>query len=63
MRLLFEGSVYFSESWTQNKNYFNYGIITVKPRFRDTHLMRTPHYLRTVCFVPGERKPLDFLLI
>ena len=37
MRLLFEGSVYFSESWTQNKNCLNYGIITVKPR-----LIRTP---------------------
>ena len=44
MRLLFEGSVYFSESWTQNKNCFNYGIITVKPLFMDTRLIRTPHY-------------------
>ena len=55
MRLLFEGSVYFSESWTQNKNCFNYGIITVKPRFTDTSLSRA------VCFVPGERKPLHFI--
>ena len=55
MRLLFEGSVYFSESWTQNKNCFNYGIITVKLRFTDTSLSRA------VCFVPGERKPLHFI--
>ena len=64
-------------------------VIKVKPRFTDTHLIRTPHYygqfalslgkespyifskfnpvntdtslLRTVWFVPGERKPLHFL--
>ena len=33
-----EGSVYFSESWTQNKICFNYGINTVKPCFTDTRL-------------------------
>ena len=50
MRLLFEGSVYFSESWTQNKNCGH-------PLNTDTSL------LRTVCFFPGERKHLQFLLI
>ena len=39
-----EGSVYFSESWKQNKICFNYGINTVKPCFTDTRLKRTPHY-------------------
>ena len=28
----------------KNKNCFNYGIITVKPCFTDTRLLRTPHY-------------------
>ena len=54
MLLLFEGSVYFSESWTQNKKCFNYGIITVKPRFTETLL------LRTVCFGHGEESPYIF---
>ena len=44
MRLLLEGNVYFSESWTKNKNCFNYGIITIKPRFTNTLLIRTLHY-------------------
>ena len=35
-----------------------YMQLTVKPRYTDTSLLR-----QTVCFVPGERKPLRFLHI
>ena len=30
------------------------------PRFTDTHLIRTPHLLRTLCFFPREKSPLIF---
>ena len=38
---------------------------TVKPCFTDTRLIINAEssLLRTVCFVPGERKPLHFLYI
>ena len=51
MRLLFEGSVYFSESWTQNKNCFKYGIITVKPP------LQTPHYHGQFALSLGKESP------
>ena len=65
MRLLFEGSVYFSESRTQNKNCFNYGIIRVKPRFTDTRLMYG-HLITTdslLCPCGKKVLTLHFLLI
>ena len=63
MRLLFEGSVYFSESWTQNKNCFNYGIITVKPRFTDTRLLFYGHLIMTDSLLcPWGKKALTFSL-
>ena len=51
MRLLFEGGVYFSESWTQNKNCFKYGIITVKPP------LQTPHYHGQFALSLGKESP------
>ena len=56
MRLLFEGSVYFSESWTQNKNCFKYGIITVKPP------LQTPHYHGQFALSLGKESPYICLL-
>ena len=46
------------------ENYISGGAptSTVKPRFTDTRLIRTPDYYRQFA-VPGERKPLHFLKI
>ena len=44
---------------TSHLFFINVGYLyTVKPCFTDTCLL-----IRTVCFVPGETKPLDFLSI
>ena len=49
--------------WVPREDPLLWGLFhTVKPRFTDTRLKRAnTSLLRTVCFVPGERKSLYFL--
>ena len=58
-------TVFLTREQEERTVYSKYSMInlsTVKPCFKDTYLLYTDvSLLQTVCFVPGERKPLHFL--